>query len=343
MPGNFIETLGLVIGLVGVINSFLIASVLLLQHKSGMYRAAYPLAAILFLMGTVSAMVIAEHAGWLPFHWVLQAAEITLTLIIASLVLVYINTVLNRALPTFWVYLPTIAFAFGAIALQSRIFSYIGYGHVVLVHVFFLGLGYLALRNWKRARTRNPGELETVKHVGLMLSLLLTIYMAEAVRTAFPGSPYLENIVPLTSSVAILLLTIIALNQSRVLTGLSLSTTEKVQQTSPIFDQLDARVIEQELFLNPKICLDDLAELMGVGAKEISRLVNKCSGQSFPDYINAYRVKHAEQMLLDSKEAKTSVEAIGLLSGFGTRSTFYNGFQKLHGESPAQYRKNHTG
>jgi len=57
------------------------------------------------------------------------------------------------------------------------------------------------------------------------------------------------------------------------------------------------------------------------------------------DYVNAYRVGLAKELLKDKRFDLFSLEAIGREVGFKSRSTFYNTFKQMVGCSPGAFKK----
>jgi YesN/AraC family two-component response regulator len=49
------------------------------------------------------------------------------------------------------------------------------------------------------------------------------------------------------------------------------------------------------------------------------------------------RIAHAIQLLKDNRNKKFTMEAIGNMSGFNSRTTFYVSFKKTMGISPNEY------
>jgi AraC-like DNA-binding protein len=47
--------------------------------------------------------------------------------------------------------------------------------------------------------------------------------------------------------------------------------------------------------------------------------------------------KHAKNLIKEGKNAELTLEAIGLLSGFSSRNTFFTAFKKAEGISPGSY------
>ena len=71
----------------------------------------------------------------------------------------------------------------------------------------------------------------------------------------------------------------------------------------------------------------------------VSQLMGKNSELNFNDYINELRIKDAEQMLRDESFDNYTITAIGLESGFNSKSSFYSAFKKFNGMTPNEYKK----
>jgi AraC-like DNA-binding protein len=59
--------------------------------------------------------------------------------------------------------------------------------------------------------------------------------------------------------------------------------------------------------------------------------------QSFSEYRNEWRVKHAKKLILEGKSGDITLEAIGMLSGFPNRDSFRTAFQRIEGVTPAVF------
>lgn len=92
----------------------------------------------------------------------------------------------------------------------------------------------------------------------------------------------------------------------------------------------------QKLYLNPKLKLFDVATMVGTNRTYLSRFFNQENGKTFYDYVNNYRVKHAEA-LLESTDKPLVV--IAEESGFNSQSTFRRVFIGVHDCSPSEYRR----
>lgn len=100
--------------------------------------------------------------------------------------------------------------------------------------------------------------------------------------------------------------------------------------------QLEKTLRTQALHLNPDLTLDLLARKTGTPARHISRAVNATRGCNVSQWINSFRIAHAQQLL---RETDLPVTTVMLESGFNTKSNFNREFARLVGMSPVAYRR----
>lgn len=114
----------------------------------------------------------------------------------------------------------------------------------------------------------------------------------------------------------------------------SLTTAQK----KSLHQKLSQLMMEERLYLQENLRLKEVAQKMAIGENELSQLVNEQEKVSFNDFVNQYRIKAAQKLLLSDQYQKTTIEAIGYDVGFGTRASFYNAFKKMTGLTPNEYR-----
>ena len=95
---------------------------------------------------------------------------------------------------------------------------------------------------------------------------------------------------------------------------------------------LQKLMMEEQLFLQPRITLGDVAERLDSNTTYVSRLVNNAYNLGFPEFINTLRVDYAEQYILNHREAKQ--EEIATKCGFLSASSFNNTFKRITGMTP---------
>ena len=113
---------------------------------------------------------------------------------------------------------------------------------------------------------------------------------------------------------------------------------EKINIKSEKFNELNNFILKNKKYLNSSFSLADLSDEFNFSISYISNLINSNSGFNFSDYINQLRVEYAKQLLIDKEYHQYTVIAIGLESGFNSKSTFYTAFKKFTEKTPIQYR-----
>lgn len=99
----------------------------------------------------------------------------------------------------------------------------------------------------------------------------------------------------------------------------------------------DACMAEFQPFLKPDFSMVHLAVLIKVPVHHIAYLFREEEKQSFTEYRNTWRVEHAKALIRQGKAKKLTLEAIGMICGFSSRSAFHVAFKKAEGVSPGEY------
>ncbi|MEZ4857244.1 MAG: AraC family transcriptional regulator [Flavobacteriaceae bacterium] len=105
------------------------------------------------------------------------------------------------------------------------------------------------------------------------------------------------------------------------------------------YEDIDRTIRKDKLYIDPSISLSSVAECFELSEGYLSRLINKNTGLNFPNYINNLRVNEAQRLLKDPSYQNYTIVAIGLESGFNSRSAFYSSFKNHTGVIPSEYRK----
>ena len=91
-------------------------------------------------------------------------------------------------------------------------------------------------------------------------------------------------------------------------------------------------MMDQHVFLQPKLSLDDVAESLNTNKTYVSKMVNNTYNLGFPELINILRVDYAEQYIISHREARQ--EEIAQECGFLSASSFNTTFKKVTGMTP---------
>ncbi len=108
--------------------------------------------------------------------------------------------------------------------------------------------------------------------------------------------------------------------------------------------KLDAQKLDEVLkdlkpYLNKKLTLNQLSEVSEISPNKLSQLFAVYYKSSFYDYINSYRLKHAEELLVNPDVEKYTITAKSEMSGFNSKATFYKVFRDKHAMSPSEFLK----
>lgn len=102
------------------------------------------------------------------------------------------------------------------------------------------------------------------------------------------------------------------------------------------FIRMENLIVENQLFLNPRISREEILKATGIGKNVLVPLLKKYAGSTnLSDYINRLRLEYAVRMIKDNKNF--TIDYIAEASGFNSRSTFYRVFQNVYGMTPSQY------
>lgn len=98
---------------------------------------------------------------------------------------------------------------------------------------------------------------------------------------------------------------------------------------------------KEQLFLNNKLTICDLANSLNTNRSYLSDYLNNVLETTFFDYINHFRCEYAANLLEDSSNNDT-LEMISEKAGFNSLSTFRRAFTKKYNNTPSEYRKEHN-
>lgn len=100
---------------------------------------------------------------------------------------------------------------------------------------------------------------------------------------------------------------------------------------------------DQKLFLKPGLVLTDLADEVGLTTKQTTELLNFELETNFYDFVNDYRVEEVKNRIVADEFKHLTLLAIGLDSGFQSKSSFNRVFKNRTGMSPSEYKKSKVG
>lgn len=120
----------------------------------------------------------------------------------------------------------------------------------------------------------------------------------------------------------------------------SKSGHKKDENTEAILGQLNSKMKDEKLFLNPNLKLSELAAEVNISAHQLSQILNDHVGKNFSEFINEYRINEACRLLFTHENL--SIDGIGYEVGFNSKSTFFAAFKKQKGVTPANFQQNNA-
>ena len=106
--------------------------------------------------------------------------------------------------------------------------------------------------------------------------------------------------------------------------------------------KIERYINEQEVYKNPTLTINELAESLGLTKIELSLFLNKKLNRNFFDFINEFRINKAMEILKDPKNKDITILEILYSVGFNSKSSFNSIFKRKTNLTPTQYRLKHS-
>ncbi|MDR6919721.1 helix-turn-helix domain-containing protein [Chryseobacterium sp. 2987] len=127
-----------------------------------------------------------------------------------------------------------------------------------------------------------------------------------------------------------------------------LVSEEKIHEQSTINEReyseeisnLKKYMVERKPYLNSSLTIQDISDEIKIPVRDLSLLINHQLGQHFYDFVNAYRIESAMNILKDETKSRVTILEILYEVGFNSKSSFNTAFKKHTGNTPTSYRKN---
>ena len=104
--------------------------------------------------------------------------------------------------------------------------------------------------------------------------------------------------------------------------------------------RLKKYMANEKPFLDPDLTIHYISNSLDIPVRELSVLINHQLGQHFYDFVNAYRIENAMEILKDSSKNEVTILEILYAVGFNSKSSFNTAFKKHAENTPTSYRKN---
>ncbi|MEO9801714.1 MAG: helix-turn-helix domain-containing protein [Reichenbachiella sp.] len=109
-----------------------------------------------------------------------------------------------------------------------------------------------------------------------------------------------------------------------------------------LYDQVKDLFETEQVFHNPELKIQHLAEMLNVTVHNISQTINSKSGKSFYDLVNLYRVEQFKELLCNPEKNRFTILALGFESGFNSKASMNRIFKQHVGQTPKEYKLAHA-
>ncbi|MDC7222940.1 MAG: AraC family transcriptional regulator [Spirochaetales bacterium] len=109
------------------------------------------------------------------------------------------------------------------------------------------------------------------------------------------------------------------------------------KESGEVFARLRDYLVEERVYLDPELNLEELALSLGETRHRLSEVINRESGEKFYRFINLYRLEEFKSAERENRYPKYTILSIALECGFRSQSAFYNLFKQEEGMTPRAY------
>jgi|GEM_PF-2828790 len=294
---------------------------------------------LLICSGVLLGFFTLFNLGMLSYQGLPKLGHDITALLFAVLVPDYVRSALQQRSLGGWLALPPLFYLGAWIFIGEPFRTLINVGHLILFGFFCSGLALVVYLRHLAVTFIEQESWQRIPAIDIFFAALLSVY---ALQFIYLFNQELIALYLLAPSLGTLIFGLFF--------GLFIYTPEVVnvflrpafQGPASANSKSMTRLLEslsaQELYTDTELNVARLAKSLGYSPRQLSGLINSETGKSFNQFINAFRIAKARELLDDTTERQVSIEAISLLCGFKSRSAFYVAFRRETGMSPGNYR-----
>lgn len=119
----------------------------------------------------------------------------------------------------------------------------------------------------------------------------------------------------------------------------STSTSQRPEETREYIQKLLYLIEVEKIYKNPDLTIKTLASKLIISSRTLSQIINDQLHTNFYEFVNEYRIKEAQKLLIDPKTRDKSVLDISYEVGYNSKSAFNRAFKHFTRMTPSEYRK----
>lgn len=243
---------------------------------------------------------------------------------------------------------------------------------LLLVYAIYSGILLLKFSKKKRIHLNVPEKQLKITYrwlVSLIVLVLFLVFNFLLLTTSFisyTGDQFVQNalIVNITTGIAFVFLAVGVLFFPEILYGMpNLKRTDtKIKRKNfkkkthsfpennlsvaveynPFIDLAERikEYVEKEIpYTDPNFSISDIALRLEVPQNHVTYCFNTILKVKFSKLKTELRIEYTKKLLQESVHSNITIDGIAKMSGFSSRSNFYNAFKSFTGETPSDYLK----
>jgi AraC-like DNA-binding protein len=220
--------------------------------------------------------------------------------------------------------------------------------HIQLINIFIINGSLIASMFYNIFKIHKQVDKKNIYHLKIRnwsyFLLIIVISMVLWLITAFILDKYpIANLKPDTrvlNSMVYSLLLVFVLFRPRFIDEADFSYT--INKFSPQQSIINAQDFDflfyyNHYYLKLDANIDDFALKLNHSKAEVLDFIKIQTTDSFTDLINRNRIKYFTDLLKSKKQDSFTIEALSEMSGFKSRKTMYNTFNKYHNMTPSEF------
>ena len=104
--------------------------------------------------------------------------------------------------------------------------------------------------------------------------------------------------------------------------------------------KIEEMLSDTTVISNADFTLEMMADKIGSNRMYVSQVINDVFQKNFNTLLNEHRIRAAMRLLMDNSKNIYTIEAIGNMVGFKSKSVFFPIFKKITGLTPSAFQKN---
>ncbi len=236
---------------------------------------------------------------------------------------------------------------FKYIAIKNGVIN-VQLNFIQLFNIFIINGSLIASMFYNIFKIHKQLDKKNIYHLKIrnwtFFLLIIVISMVLWVITAFILDKYhianLKSDTRVLNSMAYSLLLVFVLFRPRFIDEANFSYS--ISKFSPQKSLINAQDFDflfyfNHYYLNLDANIDDFALKLNHSKVEVFDFLKIQTSDSFTDLINRNRIKYFTDLLKSKKQDSFTIEALSEMSGFKSRKTMYNTFNKYHNMTPSEF------